>query len=205
MEARTGATGSWGLQLLTRTPPTLQLRHAECSVCNLAEAVGLEPPHQLLGASPNFKNQTSRWWTASAPRFLRRLASPAFWGKDSPSNFFVEQALPHRRFPDLRFTTPARSIPSGHQSRAMATFGLITCVSPSSAHTHPKLDSYQESYQAWRHAPGQPALKGFSYSHAVIIRPDMWRISPLNHEKPALILATKPGPPLGCNTPHQKR
>ncbi|CAL1158489.1 unnamed protein product, partial [Cladocopium goreaui] len=36
--------------------------HAECSVCNLAEAVGLEPPHQLLG-------------------------------KDSPSNFFVEQAL----------------------------------------------------------------------------------------------------------------
>ncbi|CAL1149836.1 unnamed protein product [Cladocopium goreaui] len=37
-------------------------RHAECSVCNLAEAVGLEPPHQLLG-------------------------------KDSPSNFFVEQAL----------------------------------------------------------------------------------------------------------------
>ena len=41
------------------------------------------------------------------------------------------------------------------------------CVSPSSAHTHPKLDSYQESYQAWRHAPGQPALKGFSYSHAL--------------------------------------
>ena len=48
----------------------------------------------------------------------------------------------------------------------MATFGLITCDSPSSAHTPPKLHSYEHSYQTWGHAPGQPALKGSSYSHA---------------------------------------
>ena len=93
--------------------------------------------------------------TPRVPRFLRQRLALQLLCRTGPA---------HRRSPS--FTTPARSIPSGHQSRAMATFGLITCVSPSSAHTHPKLDSYQESYQAWRHAPGQPALKGFSYSHA---------------------------------------
>ena len=95
--------------------------------------------------------------TPRVPRFLRQRLALQLLCRTGPA---------HRRSPS--FTTPARSIPSGHQSRAMATFGLITCVSPSSAHTHPKLDSYQESYQAWRHAPGQPALKGFSYSHAYI-------------------------------------
>ena len=94
--------------------------------------------------------------TPRVPRFLRQRLALQLLCRTGPA---------HRRSPS--FTTHARSIPSGHQSRAMATFGLITCVSPSSAHTHPKLDSYQESYQAWRHAPGQPALKGFSYSHAV--------------------------------------
>ena len=29
------------------------------------------------------------------------------------------------------------------------------------AHSPPKPDSYKHSYQAWGHAPGQPALKGY--------------------------------------------
>ena len=32
--------------------------------------------------------------------------------------------------------------------------------------TPPKLDSYKHSYQAWGHAMGQPARKGYSCSHA---------------------------------------
>ena len=47
----------------------------------------------------------------------------------------------------------------------MGTHIFWFCDSQSSAHT-PKLDSYEQSYQTWGHAPGQPALKGSSYLHA---------------------------------------
>ena len=52
----------------------------------------------------------------------------------------------------------------------------------SHAHTHtpPKPHSYKHSYQAWGHAPGQPALKGYSCSHAESIQPgaDLFGTSP---------------------------
>jgi len=43
------------------------------------------------------------------------------------------------------------------------------CEPPDFAHTPPKLDSYKHSYQTWGHAPGQPALKGSSYSNPTTI------------------------------------
>ena len=77
MRARTGATDSEGLQLLTRTPSTLQLKHAECNVCNMAGAIGHEPPHQLLGASPN-SMPNSLPMNCTAPLLSETTLYPAF-------------------------------------------------------------------------------------------------------------------------------
>ena len=67
------------------------------------------------------------------------------------------------------------------------------------AHTPPKPDSYKHSYQAWRHAPGQSALKGHSCSHALpplcgsskqsALCAHHWAVG---HEPPHRLLGTQP-------------